>query len=119
MSRDRPYLDYIDQSIASVEELTSGGREIFLAAKHDQAATLYYLQTLAEATQRISDALKSAHPEVDWAAIGGFRNRLAHGYLDVDLDIIWNVIKNYLPPLKTAVQAMLQSLDGETGANNP
>jgi uncharacterized protein with HEPN domain len=40
----------------------------------------------------------------------GFRNRLAHGYLNVNVNIVWNVIENDLPPLKQAAEAMLQSL---------
>jgi len=44
------------------------------------------LQTMAESTQRLSDAAKEAHPEVDWYKISGFRNVLVHGYLGVDLE---------------------------------
>ena len=39
------------------------------------------LQIMAESTQRLSDAIKEAHPEVDWYKISGFRNVLVHGYL--------------------------------------
>jgi uncharacterized protein with HEPN domain len=95
--------------------LTAGGREAFAAATYDRAAALYYLQTMAESTQRLSDAVKATRPEIDWTAISGFRNRLALGYLEVNLDIVWNVIENNLPALKQAVEAMLQSVDDANG----
>ena len=111
MSDDRVYLVHIIEMIANIDELSARGRDAFMAAKHDQAAALYYLQTMAESSQRLSEAIKATHPEIDWTAIGGFRNRLVHGYLDVNMDIAWNVIVNDLPGLKRAVVTMLQALD--------
>lgn len=78
MKEDRAYLIYINESIANIRDLTALGRDTFMSAKHDQAAALYYLQTMAESTQRLSDTLKANHPEVNWAVIAGFRNRLVH-----------------------------------------
>ncbi|WP_414527743.1 DUF86 domain-containing protein [Nodularia chucula] len=45
---------------------------------------------------------------MEWNNIAGFRNRLTHEYLNVDLDIIWSVIKNHLPDLEIIVEAMAQ-----------
>ncbi len=111
MKQDRVYLVHILEMIANISELTASGREAFLAAKHDRAAVLHYLQTMAESTQRLSDEIKAAHPEVDWKAISGFRNRLVHGYLSVNMDIVWSVIQDYLPGLRSAAEAMLADLD--------
>jgi uncharacterized protein with HEPN domain len=99
---------YIVENIANVEELTAGGRDM---TKHQRAALLYYLQTIAEATQRLSDQIKAAHAGMDWVAIAGFRNRLAHGYLEINMNIIWAVVETYLPELKQIVTVMLQELD--------
>ena len=109
--QDQVYLSHILECVADIEELTAKGRAAFEAAKHDRAAVLYYLQTMAESTQRLSEPLKAAHTEIDWIAISGFRNRLVHGYLGVNIDIVWNVIENYLPGLKQAASDMLGSLD--------
>ncbi len=76
MSDDRVYLIYIGECIANIRELAAQGHDGFMAAKHDQAAALYYLQTLAESTQRLSEALKANRPEIDWPKIAGFRNRI-------------------------------------------
>ena len=94
MNSDKVYLTYILECISNIEELTHGGREEFESAKHDRAAVLYYLQTMAETTQRISDSLKQTQSQIDWIAIGGFRNRLVHGYLEVNINVVWSVIEN-------------------------
>lgn len=113
MNEDRLYLVHISECIANVEELTASGKEAFFAAKHDKAAVLYYLQTLAESTQRLSESIKNTHPEIEWAKIVGFRNRLVHGYMNVNLLVVWDIIEKNLPALKMAVQNMLESLDDE------
>ena len=66
-------------------------------------------------SQRLSDGIKAAYPVVDWKAISGFRNRLAHGYLSVNMDIVWSVIQDYLPELQRAAEAMLADLEEQGG----
>lgn len=80
-----------------------------------QAAVLYRLQTLAESTQRLSDSIKEGHPEIDWEAIRGLRNRITHDYLGVNLTIVWDIIENYLLDLHRVVAKLLD----ETPDNNP
>jgi uncharacterized protein with HEPN domain len=92
----------------ATEEKLSGG-----AFAHELAAILYYLHTLSEATQRLSEESKSRYSEIDWSGISGFRNRLVHGYLNVNTAIVWNVVKNDLPPLKVVILKMLQALDDQ------
>jgi uncharacterized protein with HEPN domain len=71
-------------------------------------APLRNLQTLPEATQRLPDALKEAHPGVPWRQISAIRNILVHNYLgDIDADSIAAVIQEHLGPLAESVRAML------------
>lgn len=113
MKLDEPYLIYVRDAIGHIEQLTPSSEEDLAkgAFTHDLAAILYYLHTLSEATQRLSEEAKSGYPEIDWPGIAGFRNRLVHGYLNVNTAIVWNVVKNYLPPLKVVISKMLQELD--------
>lgn len=115
MTSDQLYLNYILETIANIEELAQPGLNALQlqSAKHDRAAILYYLQTMAETTQRLSEPAKSAHPEMDWAGISGFRNRLVHGYLEVNFDVVWGVIENYVPELKHVVLMMLQDIKSD------
>jgi uncharacterized protein with HEPN domain len=69
---------------------------------------------LAESTQRLSDELKAAHPDIDWRRISGFRNVLVHDYLSVNLVRVWEIIERNLPELKSKILLILQELENET-----
>lgn len=88
MSDVRLYLIHISENIADIAEFTQAGREAFMTSKQTQAAVKYSLQTLAESTQRLPDDLRISHPEIDWTAIAGLRNRLVHEYLGIDLEVL-------------------------------
>ncbi|NDJ78206.1 MAG: DUF86 domain-containing protein [Chloroflexi bacterium] len=105
----RLYLIHITEKIADIREFTHAGRDEFMASKQIQAAVKYALQTLAESTQRLPDDLKASHPEIDWVAIAGLRNRLVHAYLGIDLEILWDIVANDLEPLHQAVEDMRSS----------
>jgi uncharacterized protein with HEPN domain len=57
------------------------------------------IEVLGEAAGRVSREFAKTHTQITWGVIVGMRNRLAHGYDDVDLDIVWLVVKVELPPL--------------------
>ncbi len=112
MKDDRLYLEHIRECIEKVERYTAKGREAFIADTMAQDATLRNLQILVESTQRISEKLKESRPEVPWREISGFRNVLAHDYLGIKLDWIWETIQTGLPQLKQAVSSILASFPG-------
>lgn len=58
------------------------------------------LEIIGEASNNISDDFKEDHPKIDFRPAIGMRNWLAHGYDDVDLEIVWNTIKSDLPKMK-------------------
>jgi uncharacterized protein with HEPN domain len=107
---DRLYLVHIQECIARIELYTAEGKAAFLADTKTQDAVLRNLHTLAESTRRVSEALKASRPDVDWRAIVAFRNIVVHDYLGVDLNQIWDIVRNDLPGLKRAVEAMRQEL---------
>lgn len=108
MKDDRLYLIHISECIARIESYTAGGRDAFFASTQIQDAVLRNLQTLAESTQRLSDAAKAKHPEADWFKIAGFRNVLVHDYLGVDLDRAWLIVERELPRLKQTIDTILK-----------
>jgi uncharacterized protein with HEPN domain len=62
-------------------------------------ALVRLIEILGEAANGLSEAFKEKHPDIPWRAIIGTRNRLIHGYFDVDLDIVWNIVTRDLPSL--------------------
>jgi uncharacterized protein with HEPN domain len=101
--RDRRYLTYIRDAIALIEARARVGREAFLQDLDIQDAILWRLETLAEATGRLSSEVKGRHPELRWRAVYGFRNIAAHAYLDLRLDQVWEIIEQHLPALRAVV----------------
>lgn len=57
------------------------------------------LEIIGEATKHLSEAFRASHPEIPWRLMAGTRDRLIHGYFDVDLDIVWSIVTEDLPPL--------------------
>ena len=62
-------------------------------------AIVRLLEIVGEAAGRVPDDVRQAHPKIPWSQIIGMRNRLIHGYDQVDLDIVWVVVTSDLPAL--------------------
>lgn len=110
MKDDRVYLAHILECIGRIEEDTRGGKAEFLAKRIIQDAVLRNLHTLTESTQRLSEGLRNAHPEVEWKRIAAFRNVVVHDYLGIDLPRVWDIVLKDLPSLRHQVQAMARDL---------
>jgi hypothetical protein len=95
---DRPTIEFWQ-----LQQNTGRGMCGFLAQSLEERQPLIVISI-----QRLPDEWKAAYPEMDWRRIADFRNVLAHQYLDIDLEIVWNVIENYLPDLKNTVEVMTQ-----------
>jgi uncharacterized protein with HEPN domain len=114
MKDNRLYLIHIQECLTRIELYTVEGKDAFLTDIKTQDAVLRNLQTLAESTQRLSDELKAAHPDIDWRRISGFRNVLVHDYLSVNLIRVWEIIERNLPDLRGKILLILQELENET-----
>ena len=57
------------------------------------------VEVIGEAADRVPNEIQENHPEIAWAEIIGMRNRLIHGYDDVDVDFLWGVVQDDLPKL--------------------
>jgi len=77
---------------------------------HDEnlrLALTHLIQIIGEAASRVSTAFRQKHPEIEWKKIIGMRHHVVHDYLDVDDDILWDVVNNYLPPLIFALEKIV------------
>ena len=74
----------------------------FLADTRTQEAVVLNLLVIGEAASRLArehaEALEH-YPNIPWRDMRGMRNRIAHGYFDIDLDVVWDTVQNALPPL--------------------
>jgi len=57
------------------------------------------LEIIGEAARGITEEFRQEHSELPWKSMAGMRNRLIHGYFDVNLDVVWKTVTNDLPAL--------------------
>ncbi len=115
MSRrdDRVSLADMRNYAAEAVELAEGkSLDDVLQDRVMQLALLKLVETIGEAANRVSEKTKKKHETVPWSQIIGMRNRLVHGYHDVNLDILCKVILKDLPPL-------IEELDTIIGEETP
>ncbi|MEW6777829.1 MAG: HepT-like ribonuclease domain-containing protein [Bdellovibrionota bacterium] len=73
-------------------------------------ALIHAVEILGEAAKNLSPEARALAPGVDWKAIAGTRDRLAHRYFDVDLGILWEIASRDLPALLLQLEALLAKL---------
>ena len=110
MKDDRVYLLHMREAIRRIEHHVGAGRAEFMDSDLLQDAVLRNLQTMAEATMRLSPAVTLTEPGIDWRALAGFRNILVHNYLGIDLDQIWGITQREIPALREAATRRLGAL---------
>ncbi|MBK6728127.1 MAG: DUF86 domain-containing protein [Xanthomonadales bacterium] len=108
----REWRFYIDDMIAFAEKVlayTDGmDQGMFEASALNYDATLRNLELIGEAATHVPAAVRSRHPEVPWRTIVATRNRLIHGYLGIDNDTVWSIVRDEIPNLL----ARLERIDG-------
>jgi uncharacterized protein with HEPN domain len=119
MNRNRlpDYVDHIQQAAADVCSFVQGlAKDDFLADKRTQQAVIMSLMIIGEAATKAMEgyaAFTQAHPEVPWRNMRGMRNRMAHGYFDIDLHVVWETTQEWVPELLKQLPAVRQDAENE------
>jgi uncharacterized protein with HEPN domain len=104
---ERLYLSDIVEAIDRILDYTSAGRQAFFSNRMIQDAVVRNLEIIGEAAKRLSETTRQAHTEVPWRKIAGTRDRVIHGYFNVSLKIVWEIVEQELPTLRGQVAALL------------
>ena len=110
----RPFLQDMIAFGERILSYTSGlDQSAFLADGRTYDAVLRNLELIGEAATHIPDAVRDAHPEIDWRSIIGTRNRVAHGYMGIDDDVVWDIVQTDVPDLLPKLRRLLASTGEE------
>ena len=124
MSENRlpDYIDHIQQAAADARSFVEGlDRDDFLRDKRTQQAVIMSLIIIGEAATKVMDVYSEfaqEHQEVPWRNMRGMHNRIAHGYFDINLDVVWETVQEWLPVLLQQLPAVRQDADDEDRNNH-
>ena len=89
-------------------------KDDFHADKRTQQAVIMSLVIIGEAATKVMDGYPEfvqSNQEVPWRSMRGMRNRIAHGYFEINLDIVWDTVQTALPELLKQLSAVRSNAD--------
>lgn len=104
-------LDFASKVLAYTDGLDQSA---FVASGLNYDATLRNLELIGEAAGHIPESVRLAHPGIPWRMIIATRNRLIHGYLGIDDDTVWSIVRDDVPALLTHLRVPARRLGGMT-----
>ena len=109
---DADRLLHILDAIKKIERYLDGVElDDFILAEEKIDAVVRNIEVIGEAISGLSRELKSKYPHVEWRIATATRNRLIHGYFNVDPEIIWSTAKFDLSELNDSVESILKELE--------
>lgn len=113
MKRDKAYLQHIRDAAKRIQEYTHDGRDAFMKNTMMQDAVIRNLEIIGEATKGLSPAFRERYPDIPWSSMAGMRDVLIHGYMGVDLKIVWDVVANRISPILSDIEKLLRETASE------
>lgn len=106
-------LEYVRHILAEVDFLAERSAIIseqqFLGDPTLQRAFERSIEIIGEATKQLPESFRAAHPDIEWRAMAGMRDRLIHGYFSTDHQLVWDVVKTKIPPLRRKLRAIVDA----------
>lgn len=105
--------DYLNHMIQAIDDALSyiEGLEWadFLEDKRTQQACIMNVLIIGEAATKLMNEYPdfvAQHPQIAWRSMRGMRNRIAHGYFDINLQVVWETLETALPDLRNKIRAI-------------
>jgi len=98
-------IEDIWESVEKIERyIGTETKETFAQDEKTIDAVARNLEIIGEAANRLPESFKSKYSEIEWIKIIGLRNRIVHNYFGIDLEIIWQILREDLPAFNSALQ---------------
>ena len=111
------YLDHIADAAGKIESYLEGmEKEVFLKDERTQHAVVFNLIVIGESANKLfqkHSAFTEKHADMYWAVMKGIRNRIAHSYFDIDLDVVWETAQTSIPEMRIRLPAVMASAEAE------
>jgi len=105
--------DYLRHIVAEADYLLARSAyltfDAFTGDETLRRAFVRSLEIIGEAAKKVPSDFRAQHPNVEWRALAGMRDRLIHDYFGVDYDLVWDVVRNRVPVLRAQVVAILEA----------
>lgn len=113
MKRDlRDYITDMASAASDIEKFVGDmDFEEFISDKKTANAVIRSLEVIGEAAKMIPEDVRKKHHEIPWKRMAGMRDKLIHEYSGVDLEIVWKVVKEELPPIKPSIDGLLGHME--------
>ncbi|MCX7038206.1 MAG: DUF86 domain-containing protein [Spirochaetes bacterium] len=106
---DRVRVLHMIDAAESLEQFTTGRERADLESDRMLLfAIIRAIEVMGEAASKITKETKDGAPDIPWIAIVGMRNRLIHGYFDVDSDVVWKTVTEEIPTLLRSRKALVE-----------
>ncbi len=97
----------LDAANEIVEFTADKNMDDFKSDRKLHLSVVHLLEIIGEAGSRVSSECKDKYFEIPWKSVVGMRNRLIHGYFDINLDIVWSTVTKDIPPLINALKKII------------
>ncbi|MBA2272552.1 MAG: DUF86 domain-containing protein [Actinobacteria bacterium] len=101
----------MDTAIGRILDYTTGGEAEFKSSTLIQDAVVRQLEIIGEAVRNLEANLLSREAAIPWSNVVGMRHMLAHGYYQIDADVVWDTVSSDLEELQAAVQRLSRTLE--------
>ena len=112
--RQTDYISHMLEAAILAQSYVDGiNKTDFLHDKKTQQAVILNIMVIGEAATKLADEYPefvAKFPQVQWKSMRGMRNRLAHGYFDINLDVVWETVRQALPELESQLRQIQKSL---------
>ena len=108
----RTYQDYFEDILEAIIDISNFIDDLtfhkFTNDKKTINAVIRSLEIIGEASKKVSQEIKENNRNIPWKEMTGMRDKMIHGYFDLDLVTIWETVKNDIPPLKPLFENLLK-----------